>query len=233
MTQHITELEGLDAKKVIDQKRELRQAAVRELEEKKHLDKVVKRQKENLKNLKSDSNPFPVHAFPPVIQDFIETYHHVYKFPKDYYGLGVLCVSAALIGNAYAAEFKTGWWSSPMIWGFIVGNSSTGKSHVQRHVEIGIKQIQKEMFEQLAVDMQQYEQEVEEIRNSKIKVDEPEEPRAERIVFQKATLEATVDLMAKNGRGLLLSRSELIGWVKSLNQYRLIVTGKLPLFYYS
>ena len=165
-------------------------------------------------------NPFPIEALHPVLQEFCKSHHNCYGFPLDWYGVGVLAVGGTLIGNAYAAEYQPNWYGSPNGWFGLVGRSSSGKTQVMKHCERPMKRIQDGLFDDHAAVMEQWKQEQEDKAQNGKASQEQAPPQPARLMLKKFSLEKAVTIMQRNQRSLLVSRSELIGWMRSMNQYR-------------
>jgi hypothetical protein len=48
----------------------------------------------------------------------------------------------------------------------------------------------------------------------------PRRPTAERVHVNDTTIEALIQILKENPRGVMLERDELVGWVKSMDQYK-------------
>lgn len=180
---------------------------------------IVSKAKDLLKEFKNETYQFPIKVFNKDIQEVILNWHNAYKFPIDYYGLSVLTAASTVIGNNYLAEFMPNWVTSPIIYGIIVGNSGVGKSKTINQALAPIFKIQEEYKNEHSVALQNYQQELFELRNSKSKEEEPKEPNMKKIITSVATTESIYRIMMDNPRGILLNRQELLGWIKSMNQY--------------
>lgn len=186
-------------------------------------EKAKKERSVKIKQLLSENKPenkFPVEAFPEKVQGIIKAWNEAHRFPIDYYGLGILTVASAVIGNAYGAQYEDTWQCSPLLYSIIVGHSGIGKSKILDHVMAPIYDIERKLHSEYLTEIEQWEQEKFEARNQKLKTEEPPEPPRKRIRLNKATMEALNLIMQNNPRGCLLIREELIGWIKSMNQYR-------------
>lgn len=173
---------------------------------------IVARAKELKKGRLVKKNPFPVQCFHPILKDFCESHHRSFGYPVDWYGAGVLAVLGTLAGNAFAAEYDWDWDGSPLFWITIVGRSASGKSQVMRHCERPINKLQGASMSKISSGFPKKEDEEEEPIE--------DEDLAEILKLNKFTLEIAIRIMQRNQRGLLVSRSELIGWLKSMNAYK-------------
>jgi len=179
---------------------------------------IVEAAKEAGKKRQQTTNPFPLEALHPALQEFCKSHHTCFGFPVDWYGAGILAVAGTIIGNAFAAEYQPGWYGSPSYWIGLVGRSSSGKTQVMKHVERPLKARQDEMFNEHKANYENWKAEQEATGQ---KADpNAETPKPARLLLNKFSLEKAVMVMQKNQRGLLISRPELIGWMRSMNQYR-------------
>ena len=175
--------------------------------------RIAIKAKELLKSLKQKRAKFPIDAFPKDIGFIIQNFHDAYKFPIDYYGLGILVAASSVIGNAYAAQYQTRWEACPLLFGVIIGHSGVGKSKVLKTIMAPIFEIQNQMNEEHALKMQNW-------RLSSLDGIASNPPKRQRVIMQKATMEAVQQILMYNPRGCVLLRQELTGWIKSMNQYR-------------
>lgn len=173
---------------------------------------ALKRAEDMIKKLKKEKINVPIDVFPLEIQEFILNYYNHYKYPISYYFGSVLSVAGTAIGNAYSAQYHEGWEGVGMTWIINVGGSGVGKSQVQKHCISPFLKIQERQ-------VLQNDSEVEELKESKRNVKEEDLPTPSRIFTSKSTNERLIGLLKENPKGILLARSEIRGWIKSMNQY--------------
>jgi hypothetical protein len=172
---------------------------------------------EILKNSIKEGMVFPLDAFPKEIIEIINNWTTAYKFPPDYYGLGVLVAASTAIGNNYLGEFRPGWSTSCILFGMIVGNSGVGKSKVINQCLAPLFDIQGEYKIQYDEARAAFEEEKKE--DPKRKYSDDSIPLMKKIMTSVATTESLYKMMLANPRGVLLCRQELLGWIKGMNQY--------------
>lgn len=170
--------------------------------------------KEMLKNLGKE-NKVPVDVFPPEIQDFILTYYNFYKYPLDYYFASVLTCAGVAIGNAYTAEYQPEWEGVGMLWTILVGGSSIGKSQVMKPCLKPLRKIQNRFIDNYDEELDRWKI----LNEGKQPKEQTPKPSPKRMVTSKSTNEKLIELLQKNQKGILMSRSEIQGWLKSMNQY--------------
>ncbi len=160
---------------------------------------------------------FPVDVFPPVLQKFIATSAKDSSVPVDYMGVAVLAVLSTAIGNGHVIQVKEGWTDDARLWLAIIGNSASNKSGALSRAFAPLYKIQKSLSDAYATRKSQYDQEV--ARRPKDE-DKPAPPVLEQVIVQDATMEAMMQVLQRNGRGVVLYRDELAAWVGSMNAYR-------------
>lgn len=159
---------------------------------------------------------FPLHVFPKAIQKIINNWHQANKLPIDFYGLGVLTVIGAVIGNAYKLRFKNGQIYSPVLYSCVVGNPSIGKTPALNLALKPIVEIEKRFHKENKNDLAQWE-----IENEQNKKKEwSEKPRRKDILLNDSTIEAIQLAHQHNRRGLICSYDELKGFMDNQNRYR-------------
>lgn len=160
--------------------------------------------------------------------------------PDDYVALALLCAASACIGNARWACPWPSWKEPPILWGMLVGNPSAGKSPALDAVLEPLREIERGMDEAFNSRRAKWETENEiaslvlsdwksQVKKAVGAGDEPPEkpnaadagppPLRERITITDATTEKVAELLASNGRGLMLKRDELSGWIEGMNRY--------------
>lgn len=176
--------------------------------------------KEILASLDKSTITFPLDAFPLKIQDIINEFYEETKLPVDYFGLGVMMAVSTVTGNNLIAQYKYGWSTPPMLYGFMVGNSGIGKSKVVNRCLAPIETLIRQYIDEHEIQMETYHQEVQKLKLSKPNADPPPPPIARRLMTSKATVESLYDILKTNPKGIILMRQEALGWIKSMNQYR-------------
>ncbi|MEO1627432.1 MAG: DUF3987 domain-containing protein [Bacteroidota bacterium] len=163
---------------------------------------------------------FPVDAFPKTIQQILLLYQETYRFPVDYYGLGVLIAASTSIGNSYVGQYFPGWRAPSLLYGIIIAGSGVGKSQIMQQCLLPILDIQRDYDADNAIDRAQWELECERLDQQKNAAPHPPPPPERRIVTSNVTVEGIYPILSNNPRGILLKRDELKGFVSSMNQYR-------------
>ncbi len=176
----------------------------------------IERAKKLLEKL-PPTNKVPLEVFPIEIQDFILSYHDYYKLPLDYYFASVLTAAGVVIGNSFSVEYLPNWEGVGMMWMILVGTSSQGKSPVMKHCLMPLREIQDDYVKEFESDLKKWK--LENVGKKSRDIDEENRPYAYRLITSKATTEKMIELLEKNPRGILMSRPEITGWMKSMNQY--------------
>jgi Protein of unknown function (DUF3987) len=183
---------------------------------------------------------FPWDAVPPGWVDWLKGASEDTGAPVDYLFANLLGTASGIIGNARRVSPWRGWVEQPHLWIANVGNPSAMKTPALAPFKLACRAIEKR--EQPALDeaLQRWETKVEAakaatdawkdsvkgaVKNGRDPPEkpanalEPERPPPPRILISDATTEAAVDLLAHNPRGVVLTRSELAGWLGQLDRY--------------
>ncbi|MEI4264241.1 YfjI family protein [Roseovarius sp. D0-M9] len=160
--------------------------------------------------------------------------------PVDFVALALLSTASALVGNTRWAVPWEGWKEPPIIWGMLVGDPSSGKSPALDAILDPVKQIDNALSAEYATNRQEWadKDEVAKLIHNKWKADakaaleegkeappKPKEayagapPVRPRVRITDTTTEKAAALMSEDGRGLLLSRDELSGWLSGMDRY--------------
>ncbi len=174
--------------------------------------------------------PFPVDVLPPVLSGFVTAAAKSIGCDPSMIACPTLVACAACIGNTRRVALKSLWSEPPILWCGIVAESGSHKSPAQEISWRTVRDIQRKairqhqaLMEQFVRDRQQWEKSSVEWKRSKTggePPEEPKEPKSWRLLFDDATLEAVVGLLADNPRGLMLAVDELSGWLGSFDKYR-------------
>lgn len=161
---------------------------------------------------------FPFDVFPASVQELIDQAHTSrLKFPSIYTACGVLSAVSCAIGNAYAIELTRGHVENAVLYMALVGGKGKNKSHPLSFAVEPLQVMDDEDYKQYKVEMARYMEDRD--RSKKERIGLPE-PIRKRHIIDDTTAEALAMAMSDNPRGLLLLNDELIGWIKSQNQYR-------------
>lgn len=174
--------------------------------------------------------PFPVEALPEPLASFTAETASAIGCDPAYVGLPLLTVAGAAIGTTRRVELKHNYAAPPILWSVIVGESGTSKSPALRSVLEHVRGRERRLREEHAVERRDYELAVETYEkersawrgDKKATTDPPErpvEPASRRALVSDVTIEALAAKLADNGRGLLLARDELSGWLNGLDRY--------------
>ena len=146
----------------------------------------------------TDRTHFPMHLFPPQVQAYAKAVAGSHVVDPSFAALPIIGCAAAAIGNAWRLKLKAGFSVPPTLWIGLVADSGTNKSGPLAEI---IAPLHKPLVGDDIV--------------SDINV-----PGSRRLVLSDATLEAVIQRMNDNPRGVMVYRDELAAWVKSFNSYR-------------
>lgn len=159
---------------------------------------------------------FPLDVFPRKIQDIITNWHQANKLPIDFYGLGVLTVCGAVVGNAYKLKYKNGQLYSPVLYSCVVGNPSIGKTPALNLTLKPIMKIESRFQKEFEENKERWEIENEQSK----KKEHSEKPKRQDILLNDATVESICQAHQSNQRGLLCYYDEMKGFMDNQNKYR-------------
>ena len=178
--------------------------------------------------------PFPVDALPEPLKAFVEEASAAIGVDPAYIGVPLLPIVGAAIGTTLRLELRDDGYSVPaIVWAAIVGSSGSGKSPALRAALAASREHDRELRQESKEIRREHEAEVDLYeasaaawrkqhasgKSTEPPPERPEPPRGRRALVVDATTEALAERLADNGRGLLLARDELSGWLGSLNRY--------------
>lgn len=182
--------------------------------------RIVQEAKKLLVAMKGESREFPVDAFPARFQAIIREFSSSFSFPPDYYGLGMLVCVATVTGNAFQVELKKNFFAWGQIYAAIIGKSGMGKTPTLDAALGPLYRIQDKYNKEWTERCHTWKNECLNIDSSGLKEEKPPQPHRQRLMINKATLEALMPVLQRNARGALFFREELAGFFKGMNQYR-------------
>jgi hypothetical protein len=146
--------------------------------------------------------------------------------PVEAYWLVLLCVAASLIPGQTRLmidprfEFVV----PPILWGGLVGETGSGKSHIIRTLTQPLKDLQAEYYTRYQHQLEDYKtalREYEKKKRSEDAGDPPTRPKLTSLYVSNYTMEAIGQILSDQPeRGLLVSPDELAVFLQSMNAYR-------------
>lgn len=173
--------------------------------------------------------PFPVDVLPSPLPEFLRAGQEALTCAVEAIVLPLLTALGAMIGNTRRIQLKRTWSEPALLWSCVILGSGKTKSPAQ---ELALRQHvvrQKRAFAQFKVDYRRYAEAMVTYKRELREWDKsgtgdapqaPQKPTLFRIVVSEATIEAITPILEENPRGLLMTRDELSGWMKSFDAYR-------------
>jgi len=184
----------------------------------------------------------PISCLPPAIAPFVVDQSRVIGTDPAQIALNSLVTLSACIrvginvqmqGNASDAVLGRVWRESPILWGAVVGDASTGKgpafdaaTHYFRQKSNELRKKNDDDWKEYDIQSKVYEKSLkayvsEAAKNTSAERPEaPEKPPRERLWTDDATLETLGKLLTENPRGrLMLLKDELSSWCGSMDAY--------------
>jgi hypothetical protein len=189
---------------------------------------------------RGDIPVFPVHVLPTAWGQWASDTAESTGAPVDYVVQGLLASVAAVSGAGIEAEVNPGWREPLVLWSALVGLPSSGKSPALGATRRLIEPIEQEMRARDGDRQREHDTKVEQARLLEDKWKGECEAALERgapaplkpveatfdddfipsqIVVADATIEALVDVVSGNPRGVVLWRDELAAWLGNLGRY--------------
>ena len=145
--------------------------------------------------------------------------------------LSLLSALAAAIGNSCRIALKRDYSEPAIVWAAVVSESGTRKSAALEGPIRPLKKKEGEELKKFNWELEIYERELQEYRNTTRRrkkdgedasepIAEPQRPVCRRYTVSDITSEAVAVRLEQNPRGLLLVRDELSGFFSCMNQYK-------------
>ena len=170
--------------------------------------------------------PFPVEVFPSPLRRFIREVAEALPCPADFVGVPLLAVLGAAIGTSRVLQVKPGWPEGPRLFTAVVADPGRKKSPALALVMQPVRERQQRL--QAAAEHARPAEEGDDVQpsGSLPLAGDPREtppsssPMMPQLYTTDATLEALIQLLHQNPRGLLFVRDELTGWILGMNMYK-------------
>lgn len=160
--------------------------------------------------------PFPTEALPKELAWLIDSLYESNRFNKEFQAGAALAIFSSISGNHFKVKVKEEWIEPLILWIPIVGDPASMKTPALKSYMRPLWRYEKAWQENHKVELQQWQDR----QNNGGNVNDDPEPKAKELIVSSATMEAIFKTMNNNRNGLLLFRDELVGWIKSMNQYR-------------
>ncbi len=169
-----------------------------------------------------DYYPFPVHALPPVVREFVQEVAESVGCDPAFAALPALVVAGAAVGAAVVIRPKRGYEQPPLLWLCAVGDSGTGKTPAGKPAADRAFAIDRRLKDEYHTAVRKYHTDLEawEAGDAPDPAAEPVPPARERFAVIDSTIERLTVEVAASHRGLVVVRDELDGWFQSFAKYK-------------
>jgi len=155
----------------------------------------------------SIAQSFPIEVFPTPILNFATAGQKSVCCPMDFFGGALLACVSIIIGNGKHVRIKKGWEEGCNAYIAIIGEPGSRKTPP---LSLSLKPI----FEIQTMFKKAFK------NGSESGEEKNQVIRLPQIITSDTTIEALAQLLNDNPHGIIIFKDELIGWIKSMNQYR-------------
>lgn len=174
-------------------------------------------------------------CLPGILQDWLTAAATVIGCPIDFLALSAITIAGSLIGPRVRIKpiLNSNWFVVPNIYAGIVGLPSTKKSPaldearkpllrlqaIARQIYATKKadyEIEARYFEKDEKDVRNKSKTADEYKNRLASMSKPSRPTLRRFETNDATSPKMIQFLSENPNGMVLTRDELTGWLKSL-----------------
>jgi len=148
------------------------------------------------------------------------------NLPVEAYYLPLLCVAAGCIPSLTRLEIdpRFQFLAPPILWGGLVGETGSGKSHIINTLTQPLKDLQAEHYQRYQHRLEAYQTALREYDRRKKNEDAgepPEKPKSISLYAANYTLEAVAQILGQQpDRGLVVTPDELAVFLRSMDAYR-------------
>jgi hypothetical protein len=174
------------------------------------------------------ATPFPVDALPVATRRFIREAAAAIGCPPEMIAVPLLGTLSAGIGASRVVQLKRGWREGATLFLVVVGRPGSKKTPADKAATAPAWERQTELRREYRKKRKDYEDAHRQWKNRSREASEdeepapepPDEPKLARTVVGDTTTEALFPILEENPRGVLVSRDELTGWLRSMDQYK-------------
>lgn len=180
----------------------------------------------------------PLNAFTQQIQDLLVETSEAFCVPLQIPTACFLSLISSLVGRTRCIKFKKSWTAYANLWIAIVAKSGVGKSPVMnayfeslRRHESESNKINQDLYEKFLINKSAYEMQQHEIARLQSKgktladnipiIEKPAEPIERQIIIDDITIEAIINILLHNPKGLLWLTDEFARLICDLDRYSL------------
>jgi len=182
---------------------------------------------------------FDTHLLPDVFRRFADDVADRTQCPVEYVAVALMSSLGGVVGKSvsiYPKQFDN-WQVVPNLWGALVGRPSAMKSPPMTAAMSGVSALIKEARQDYANDMETFaiEQKVHKAKDKALDAEisklvkagkgveslslpeKPQPPTERRFVTNAGSVERLIALLEQNPDGIIQSRDELTGWLRSMD----------------
>jgi hypothetical protein len=170
---------------------------------------------------------FPVDALPVGTRRFVKEAAKAIGCPPELVAVPMLGSLCAGIGASRVVQLKRGWQESATLFLATVAPPGSKKTPAAKAAtrpawdrQAELKNEYREEREAYEAEYRQWEADKRQTPKGEPLPEPPDEPSMKRTVVEDTTVEALQSVLAANPRGVLVTRDELAGWARSMDQYK-------------
>jgi hypothetical protein len=172
--------------------------------------------------------PFPIDTLPVAGRRLVREAEAAIGCPPEMIAVPLLVTLSAGIGASRVVQLKRGWREGATLFAAVVGRPGSKKTPADKAATAPAWERQIELARKYRKARKVYEDEYgrwkkrsrEASEDEESAPEPPDEPKLGRTVVGDTTTEALFEILEANPRGVLVSRDELTGWLRSMDQYK-------------
>lgn len=173
---------------------------------------IIRKLRDEFYDFNSKGNAFPIEVFPKFYQELFESLNKTHGFSVDYLAAGLIFTIGTSIGNSIKLKHKANWIAQPSFYCVIVGDPGDGKTHALSYMLKPLKEIDYLLYTQ-------YKSELAELSNND-NFSNSAKPELLQYLSNNATVEASMEMLSKNPKGIGIAVDELRTFLNGLNMYK-------------
>jgi len=185
--------------------------------------------------------PFDIDLLPRAFRAYVQDVVEGMQCPVEYVAAAIMAAFGGVIGASctiYPKQHDTGWKSVPNLWACLVGSPSMMKSPAMSAAMVGVNGLIADARKKHADDLAAFEiqQKIHKAQDKALDAEiaklvktgkatdsltlpeRPEPPIERRYITNAGSVERLISLLEQNPDGIIQSRDELAGWIRSMDK---------------
>ncbi len=162
---------------------------------------------------------FPIEIFPEFYRNFIYELATKLDMPSDYTGTSLIWLLSVMVGNGFNVQIKNGYKEKAVIWAVLCGKAGVMKTPSANCIISPLNKLQDKLNREYRKHLAEYEEDLKNAKENKDDTSHLVKPVEKKIMVDDSTLEALINVHAKQPYSLAVFRDEISALFGDFNRY--------------